>query len=72
MTIPAEVINGLQKNGLLWEVRQAVCEACGREGVKINIVFVNTGTRINVAKLNSYKDAVDFISDLKKAGIIVS
>ena len=72
MTIPADVINGLQKNGLLWEVRQAVCETCGREGVSVNIVFVGTGTRINVSNLDSYKNAVDFISDLKKAGIIVS
>jgi len=72
MTIPAEVVNGLQKNGLVWEVQRAVCTICGRECVSVNIVFTETGTRFNVANLDSHKIAIDFISDLKKSGIIIT
>jgi predicted Zn-ribbon and HTH transcriptional regulator len=71
MTIPAEVLNALQKNGMVWEIEPACCEECGREGVRVNILFPASDTRITVSNLDNFKTAVDFVSDLKRAGIVV-
>lgn len=67
-----DLIATLQQNNLIWELETAVCEECGQAGIRVNILFVNTGSMIYVATLPTYQDAVSFVSDLKRAGIIVT
>lgn len=61
----------MQKNGIVWKVTTGECQLCGRPGVGISIRFVDTGNEIFITNLNEHKDAIDFISDIKKAGIII-
>lgn len=71
-TIVKDLIQSLQQNNLIWELETAMCEECGQSGIQVNILFVNTNSRICVATLPTYQDAVSFVSDLKRAGIIVT
>ena len=69
--IPVELINQISQNGLVWEVERAVCGECGCDGVRISIKFLNTGNKIYVATLDNHQNAINFVCDLKRAGIIV-
>lgn len=67
MTLNSKIINTLHQNGMIWEIEE---DKNGR--VNINIFFVNNNLKICIADADNHKDAVNFIADLKRAGIIVS